>query len=127
MNEGNPGGVLSSARRILDSLLGHAQCRVQLFALEWESENLRLIDILTKLAIALGIGFLGLLMGTLTLALFVWRRFGFTGLVIMTAAILGVGVLLFLRARHAMRARPTPFAKTIAEFKKDRSCLETKN
>ena len=127
MNEGNPGGLLGSARRILDSLLGLAQSRVQLFALEWESENLRLIDTLTKLAIALGIGFLGLLIGTLTLALFVYKRAGFPGLVIMTAVILGAGILLFLRVRSDLRKRPTPFTKTISEFKKDRSCLETKN
>ena len=126
MNEGNPGGVLGSMQRIVDSLLGLVSSRVQLFALEWEGERLQLLDILTKLAIALGICFLGLLMGTLTLALCVWQRFGFTGLVIMTAVILGAGVVLFLRVRSANRARPKPFAKTIAEFKKDQSCLEPK-
>jgi uncharacterized membrane protein YqjE len=127
MNEGNPGGLLGSARRIFDSLLGLAQSRVKLFALEWESENLRLIDTLAKLAIALSVAFLGLLTGTLTLALFVWKRAGFIGLVIMTAIILGTGILLFLRVRGELRKRPAPFAKTIAEFEKDRSCLGTKD
>lgn len=127
MNEGNPGGLLEAARRIFGSLLGLVQTRLQLFALEWESENLRLIDTLAKLAIALSIVFLGLLLGTLTLALFVWKQAGFLGLIIMTAVILGAGVLLVARVRGDLRTRPEPFAKTIAEFKKDRSCLETKD
>jgi uncharacterized membrane protein YqjE len=127
MNEGNPGGLLEAARRIFGSLLGLVQTRLQLFALEWESENLRLIDTLAKLAIALSIVFLGLLLGTLTLALFVWKQAGFLGLIIMTAVILGAGVLLVARVRGDLRTRPAPFAKTIAEFKKDRSCLETKD
>jgi uncharacterized membrane protein YqjE len=126
MNEGNPGGLLGSARRIFDSVLGLVQTRLQLFASEWESENLRLIDTLARIAVALSVVFLGLLMGTLTLALFVWKKAGFPGLVIMTAVILAAGVLLALRVRADLRKRPVPFAKTIAEFKKDRSCLETK-
>ena len=127
MNEGNPGGLTSSIRRVLDSLLGLAQTRLQLFALEWESENLRLVDTLAKLAIALGIGFIGLLLGILTLALFVWRHTGFAGLVAMTAVLLGIGLLLLMKLRSDLRKRPAPFARTISEFNKDRACLAKKD
>jgi uncharacterized membrane protein YqjE len=126
MSEGHPGGLFSSMRRIFDSLLGLIQSRLQLFALELESEKLRLIDTLIKLAIALGIGFVGFLLGILTLALFVWQQARFVGLLVLTASLLGAAALLVWRLRHQLRKGPGPFAKTLAEFRKDRSCLGTK-
>jgi len=127
MNEGNPGGLLGSVRRMFDSLLGLAQTRLQLFSLELESEKLRLVDTLAKLAIASAIAFAGLLVGVFTLALFVWERARFAGLLMLTGVILAIGAFLLWRLRSDLRKSPAPFAKTLAEFNKDRSCLGKKD
>lgn len=127
MNEGNPGGLLGPVRRMFDSLLGLAQTRLQLFSLELESEKLRLVDTLAKLAIAGAIAFAGLLLGVFTLALFVWERARFAGLLMLTGIILAIGAFLLWRLRSDLRKNPAPFAKTLAEFNKDRSCLAKKD
>lgn len=127
MNEGNPGGLLGSVRRMFDSLLGLAQTRLQIFSLELESEKLRLVDTLAKLAVALSIAFAGLLLGIFTVALFVWEQARFRGLLIMTGVILAVAAFLLWRLRSDLHKRPAPFAKTLAEFNKDRSCLGQKD
>lgn len=127
MNEGNPGGLLGSVRRMFDSLLGLAQTRLQLFSLELESEKLRLVDTLAKLAVALSIAFAGLLLGIFTVALFVWEQARFRGLLMMTGVILAAAAFLLWRLRSDLSKRPAPFAKTLAEFNKDRSCLGKKD
>jgi uncharacterized membrane protein YqjE len=115
--------LLASFRRIADSLLGILQARLRLFSLELQSERLRLVDLLLKLAVALAFATVGLLLGTYTLARFVWEVAGYAGLVAMTALLLAVGGFLVWRIRRELLQAPPPFAKTIAEFKKDRECL----
>jgi uncharacterized membrane protein YqjE len=127
MNEGNPAGLLGSVRRIFDSLLGLAQSRLQLFSLELESEKIRLVDTLIKLAIVLAVAFIGLLLAAFTVAMFVWEQAGFPGLLIMTGVILATAGILLWCLRSGLRKGPAPFAKTLAEFNKDRSCLGKKD
>lgn len=122
-SESKPRSLLASFRRIADSLLGILQARLRLFSLELQSERLRLVDLLLKLAVALAFATVGLLLGTFTLALFVWQVARYAGLVAMTVLLLAAGGFLVWRIRRELQQAPPPFAKTIAEFKKDRECL----
>jgi uncharacterized membrane protein YqjE len=122
-----PGGVLSSLRRAGESLLALAQSRLQLFALDLQSEKLRLLEALLWLGLGLAIGAVGLILGTVTLALYVWARTGYAGLLVLTGVYLGVGALILWRLRQRLRQGPAPFAQTIAEFQKDRACLQDKD
>lgn len=120
-------GLLASIRRFFISLLGLAQNRLELFAVEFQSERLRLLDRLFWLAIALAVGFIGLILATVTLALFLWQTTGFLGLIVLAALFLAVAAFLLVRLRNQLRNAPLPFSGTIAEFKKDCSCLQNRN
>lgn len=120
-------GLLASIRRFVVSLLGLAQNRLELFAVEFQAERLRLLDRLFSLAIALAVGLIGLILGTVTLALFLWQTTGFLGLVGLAALFLVVSGVLLVRLRNQLRNAPLPFSETIAEFKKDCSCLPDRN
>lgn len=120
-------GLLASIRRFFVSLLGLAQNRLELFAVEFQAERLRLLDRLFWLAIALAVGLIGLILATVTLALFLWQTTGFLGLVGLAALFLVVSGVLLLRLRNQLRDAPLPFSETIAEFKKDCSCLQDRN
>ena len=121
-----PGGVLASLRRMGDSLLALVQSRLQLFALELQSEKLRLMDALLWLSVAVALGAVGLILGTVTLAIYLWETTRYTGLVVLTGIFVGVAAVIVWRLREGIRKGPMPLAGTIAEFKKDRACLQGK-
>lgn len=117
----------ASLRRIVDSLLAMAQNRAQLFALELQTEKLRWASAglwLCGVAILAGTGFV---IGATALTLCVWQFAGLAGLAGLSGAFLGLAAIAFLRLRDRLRSSPPPFADTIEEFRKDRSCLATRD
>lgn len=118
-----PGGWLGSLHRFGDSLLGLAQSRLELFAVELQEEKLRAVNLLAWLAVAFGLALAGLLIGLATLALYLWQVAGYAGLAgLAVAALAGAGGIVW-RVRRQVQTAPPPFSDTIAEFKKDRKCL----
>ena len=128
MSEGGtkPGGTFPSIRRMGDSLLALAQGRLQLFALELQSEKMRLIDLLLRLGIVLALGGMGLTVGTVALAIYLWERARYVGLLLGAGLFFVAAAATLWRLREVIRRGPAPFAETAAEFKKDRACLEDK-
>ena len=125
--EEKPGGWFSSFRRMSDSLLALGQSRIELFALELQEEKLRAIHLFIWLCVAITLGVAGLLLLLGTLAIFLWDKAGYGGLIgLALVALAGGGALLWSLHRH-LRTRPPPFADTIAEFQKDRECLRKPN
>ena len=117
------GGVLASLRGMGDSLLGLAQGRLQLFALELQSEQLRLLDLLVGLSLAVALAALGLMVGTAALTIYLWETARYAGLLVEAGVFIGAAALTAWRLREAIRKGPMPFADTVAEFEKDRACL----
>jgi uncharacterized membrane protein YqjE len=125
MSEGEHGGggVLDSTRRIAGSVLGLLQNRLSLAAVEWQEEKLRAVSLLVWLFVAIVLAGMGVLVGIATLALFLWERAGYAGLVGLALAALAGGFVMFLALRRRILRGPKPFAVTIEEFQKDLECL----
>jgi uncharacterized membrane protein YqjE len=123
----NPTGILDSLQRLGASLLGLAQARAELVALELQEEKLRAIDLMTWLAVAAAFAFAAVLVAVGTLALFLWQKAGFVGLIGMAvASALAAATLFALRRRRLLR-EPLPFSATTAEFRKDIEWLRRKS
>jgi uncharacterized membrane protein YqjE len=120
-------GVFASLRRMGDLFLALAQSRVQLFALELQSEKLRLVDALLRLGLGLVVGTVGLMLGVATLALYLWEVLRFGGLLVMTGILVGAGAVILWRLRERLRNGPTPFLDTLVELKKDHACLQKRD
>ncbi|MEW6158608.1 MAG: phage holin family protein [Verrucomicrobiota bacterium] len=105
------------------SLLGLAQSRCELFAVELQEEKLRALKLLIWLAVALTFGAAGLLTGLGALALWLWTLAGYAGLMGLMLVTLALATGLLMGIRHRLRTGPVPFAETVAEFQKDRECL----
>lgn len=120
-------GLGAKARRVVCALLGLAQNRLKLISLELEAEKLRFLDRLVKLAVTLAFCLIAFLLGTLTLALYVWEVAGYAGLLLMTGVFLLAGAFLLWRLRESFRVETRPFEKTLAEFEKDRECLRRRD
>ena len=128
MNESDPrtSGWLDSFHRIGDALQGLIRNRIELFAVELQEEKLRFLRLVVLLAIAMIVGGAGLLVGILTLAIWLWNTTGYTGLILLSLATLILsGGILFVIYRQ-IRSEPPPFAELVAEFKKDTECLGKK-
>jgi uncharacterized membrane protein YqjE len=117
------GGVLDSTRRIANSILGLLHNRISLAAIELQEEKLRAINLLIWLSVAVTLGAAGILVAISALALFLWERAGYAGLIgLAFGAIAGGAVVLLLLRRRILRG-PQPFATTVTEFGKDLECL----
>lgn len=129
MNEGDqkPAGWFDGLRRVGDSLLGLAQTRFELFTVELQEEKLRVVKLLIWLAVALALGLGGLLIVVGTLALFLWQVAGYAGLLGLALVVLGGAAGILWTIYHRVRKGPLPFSQTVTEFKKDREWLRKKN
>lgn len=120
-------GWADSLRRTGSSLLGMAEVRLELFAVELQEEKLRTLNAIVWLVVALALLVAGLLVALASLAVYLWTVAGFVGLVSLALATLGAGAGILQVFRHRIRHGPTPFAETIGEFRKDRACLHRDN
>lgn len=116
------GGIFSSARRLLDTVLATAQNRVELFAVEVQEEKYRLVELLILAGAALFLGAVGVALLLFVIIFLVpenWR--------LGTAAALGglclLGVVL-IAVRLKKRLRQPPFEDSIDQLRKDWQCLK---
>lgn len=121
--ETQDGGLLATARRLGQSVLGLLSTRLELAAIELQEEKLRALGLLAWLAAALALAIAGILLAVGTLALFLWRQAGYAGLVGLTVVVLGAAATCFYVMRRRVVQGPKPFAATVAEFRKDAACL----
>jgi uncharacterized membrane protein YqjE len=117
------GGIGASVARMGQSLLDLIRTRVELFAVELQEEKLRALGLLAWLTVAIALGVAGILLALGTLALFLWQRAGYAGLIGLTVVTLAAAVAAAALVRRRILHGPEPFAATVAEFRKDGACL----
>ena len=117
-NPDNGGGFAASFRRSGESILALVLNRLQLISVELRQEKLRLTEVLILFAAALASGLAGSMVLTGALAYWMWKLAGSWGVACVAAAAFALsgGLVWFLRRRII---DSTPFAGTIAEFRKD--------
>ena len=127
MDDGHPdaareSGLLAALRRLGATTVEVLYTRLELVATELEEERNRILRILVLIAAAGFFLTLGIIVLTFFIIVFAWdNRVVVAGL--LTAAYLGIGAVLAVMAREAMRAHARLFAATLAELKKDRDKL----
>jgi uncharacterized membrane protein YqjE len=119
----SPIGFTESVRRLGDSLLDLLRTRTELFSIELQEEKVRALKVILWIAAAIAVGMSGLLIAMGAVALLVWETAGYWGLIGLSAVALGVAALILWRVQQKMENGPSPFASTIAEFRKDAACL----
>ena len=118
------GGTVDSIRRMVASVLSLAHNRVELFAIEFKIEQQQMLALLLVMGIGLVLALIGLVLGTALVAFLLWEA----GKVLLLAAlavlsVVAGGATLWLVSRR-LRTGPKPFVETIAQFAKDRACLQ---
>lgn len=119
MTEPGEGGIIATLRRLAQAVGGMVLARFELFVVELQEEKLRAVSLLIWLAVGLALGLAGTLVAIGTLALFLWERAGYGGLVGLAAGTLAVATGVVWQVRRRLRVGPAPFSATTAEFRRD--------
>lgn len=112
-----------SIRRIIDCSLALMRNRLEIVAVEFQEEKLRLLTLLVWLGLAMTLGAAGLLVIVAALAIWTWGFAGYAGLAVLAAILLGGAAWVLLFTRKQIQTAPPPFSATAAEFRKDAACL----
>lgn len=107
-------------RRMLGSLVGLLQTRLELIGIELAEERERLIAVLFLGLIAVMFGMMALISLTALIAVAFWDTYRWQVLAGITA-VYGIGALICaLKARSGLHDAPIVFQSTLNEFEKDR-------
>ncbi len=110
-----------------DSLQALVRNRLELFAVEWQEEKLRLIRLLGWLALAGVLGSAGMLIALGALACWLWGRAGYPGVIGLVVACLVAAAFIVWKLVQRLRTEAPPFAHTVEEFRKDNACLKNRD
>ena len=117
------GGLLHSIKHLAQTLLGAAQTRLEILAIDLEEERARLEQlVLYALAAAFCLA-MGIVLCVALVVLLYWDTHRLAAVGVLAAGFLGVGALLGWILRDRAKSRPKPFAATRGELAKDRDML----
>ena len=125
-SENRPAGLWASATRLLHNLVQLVESRVELFAIEWQEQKIRLVEILIWTSVAVFLGGLSLVMVTITVLFAFWDdpRARLIAMVVMTVLYMGTAVYAGMRLNCILRKLSMPFLDSLSQIKKDRTWLE---
>ncbi len=120
-------GLLGSLRGFADGLLGSAHDRLELLAVEWQEEKLRLIQIVVWLSAIVLLGFLAMAFVSFALVVLFWETARLAAIAAVAGFYLVGLVALIFAFRRYLRKQPKPFAGTLSELREDRECIQADN
>jgi uncharacterized membrane protein YqjE len=119
-------GLFSSVKRLLNTALAGVENRIELFLIELRQARLRIFDVVLLGCAAAIMGFMALLMVTVTLVVIFWDSARVPVLVALSACYSLATIGIFWRMKARLR-NWSFFSVTLDELKKDRACLEEKS
>jgi uncharacterized membrane protein YqjE len=122
-----PGGILGSLKGLAATLLAITHTRLELFSVELEEEWVRASSILTWSLVALFCGGIGVVFAALFLVFALWQTHPLLALGIPAVVFVLIAVLSWRVATAKLRAKPRPFAASLAELAKDREQLTSRS
>jgi uncharacterized membrane protein YqjE len=123
----SPGGLFGSLKELAATLLAIAQTRLELFSVELEEEWVRASSILSWSLVALFCGGIGVVFATLFLVFALWQTHPLLALGIPAVLFFLIAVLSWRVVAAKLRAKPRPFAASLAELSKDREQLTSRS
>ncbi len=115
--------MLESTKQVAKQALVICENRFELLLVELQEERDRVIR---AVLLSFGLAVFGLLAGvalTVIIAVAFWARSPIVALLILAAIYAGIAGIFYLELMKLRRAWES-FSDTLAEFKKDRECLE---
>lgn len=118
-------GLINSIKTLTDTLLGIAQTRLELLAVDLEEDRLRMMRLAFLSLFMLFFFFLGLILITLLIIIAFWEQYQLLtiGLIAALYFILAGALAIYLMRQLKGKSRPKLFAASLSEIIKDRIAL----
>jgi uncharacterized membrane protein YqjE len=116
-------GLLNSVRELADGLVGSVQDRLALLAVEFQEEKFRLIQQFLWLAAIFFSGLLAIAFVSLTIIYCCQGTARLVALIVLTVIYVAALITALLGARRHFARESRPFAATLNEITRDRSCI----
>jgi len=123
---GPASGLMASLARVLSTLVGIAQTRLELLSTELQQEVAQAVELLLWAFVALIAVGMGLFLGALVLIFAFWDTHRVLVAVLIMVFYLALALTAFLVLRAKFKGRGQLFGATIAEFAKDREYLKAR-
>lgn len=115
--------LLASIKGLANTGVSIAQTRLELLSVDAQIARNKLISLLVLIISALFFLFFGLVMLALLIVIYSWESDRLFALSLLTAAFIGIGLVLALIIRQSIRTMPRLFEASIAELAKDKEEL----
>lgn len=127
--EPNPtGSPLSSAKSVLESVLGLVEKRFELAAVEFQEEKHRMVEQLVRLAVVGVLGLMSLFVASIFVIVVTWDTAARLYVIFGLAVAYGLATWRgFAALRRVVEESPDPFSATVEELRKDREWFQKKN
>ena len=119
-------GIFASLGRLLKTVLAIGQNRLELFLVECQEERWRFFDVLLMAGVVLILALMALMAATIAIIVLCMRADRLDLVVALVLVYLAATILAFWRLRCRL-TKWEPFSATLAELKKDKTCLDEKN
>ena len=117
-------GLFQSLRRLLDTLVGIVQVRLELLGTEYEQEKRRLVNAFVKAALGIVLLSLTLVLLVAFVVLLVGEAHWLSAVGVLALLFAAVGGALLWSARAGLGAPGgSPFALSLGELRRDREAL----
>ena len=118
-------GLINSIKTLTDTLLGIAQTRLELLAVDLEEDRLRMMRLAFLSLFMLFFFFLGLILITMLIIIAFWEQYQLLtiGLIAVLYFILASALAIYLMRQLKGKSRPKLFAASLSEIIKDRIAL----
>ena len=113
------GGLFSSLRRLLATLLGIVSTRIELLVNEWEEERLRLVRMLLYALLATFFVCMGMVMLTFFIVVLFWHDNPLLAVSVLALSYFAVAGLFAWLLVRLLRQRSVLFSASLAELRKD--------
>jgi uncharacterized membrane protein YqjE len=115
--------LLAAIKGLATTGVSIAQTRLELLSVDAQIARSKLISLLVMIISALFFLFFGLVMLALLIVIYSWESDRLLALSLLTAAFIGVGLVLVLVIRQSILTMPRLFEASIAELAKDKEEL----
>ena len=123
MDDASSSGLIGSLRELADGVVASAQDRLALLAVEFQEEKFRLIQNFIWLGAAFFTGLLALTFVSLAVIACFEGEGRLIALIVFAAAYAGALIAILLGARRHFAREGRPFAATLQELTRDRTCI----